>query len=215
MGEYPRYERKMNPMMGVEEEITGAQLFGEVRIESLDSSAREKWQNYEDKLRHAAAGSGARNFSEENKARLLEEGYKIAEDLQDEKAGVNPSHRGLKDIRDNVREGLRLKPENERNLAVYGLLGTPLHKSFGFAGVVKFSEGGKPIYVPFEHEARRREAKNIAPVLIGEIPDPKDPEEKGKYQEVIRKTGRDIFNQILAVKKVGQMRSGAHHHRMF
>lgn len=215
MGEYPRYERRMNPMMGVEEKITAAQLFGEVRIEDLGSSARGKWQNYEDKLRHAAAASGARDFSEKDKARLLEEGYKIAEDLQGEEAGINPRYEGLEDIRNNVREGLRLKPENEKNLAIYSLMGTPLHKNFGFAGVVKFSEGGNPIYIPFEHEARRSEVKNIAPVVIGAIPDPKDPEEKEKYQEVIRKTGRDIFNQILAVKKVRQMRSGAHHRRIF
>jgi hypothetical protein len=130
--------------------------------------------------------------------RLLGKGYGLIEGGVADGSIKISQGRLLDDLDGEVRRALEV-PKGKKEFAMYPTRGTPLEK-LGIGGFVAY----RKVRVPFEGKVRGQPEKGFAKVILPEIPSPDvDP---AKYQEAIRKGGRDTFYEILRQQQLQKAR---------
>lgn len=197
MSEYPRYERKMNPMLGSEASMDEALLFGEIDMRSLSAASRRRLEEYDVKLSQANLEENSHNLPPKKESELLAEGYKAVEEITKDNPSLRSARPAMSALKREVMRRLDLSPEEGENLSAHTLIGTPLHERLGFTGVFKMMHKGRRIYMPFEHLRPRREKKGVAPVYLEPLPDPSEGE---SYHSAIREAA-DLIGRKIELEK--------------
>ncbi|GEM_PF-2627110 len=183
---YDRYDQHFDPSTRLDSAIEAPALFGSLEI---SETAQESFEAYRKMLASELPQLRTKDLDDNRWQRLLGEGFKKIENGVADGSIKIVRGRVLEDLEGEVRMALEV-PKRKRGFAIYPTRGTPL-EALGFEGFVAHGK----VRVPFEGKIRGEPEKGFAKVVLPEMPSPDiDP---SKYQEAIRKGGRDTFYEIL------------------
>ncbi|MBI2055337.1 MAG: hypothetical protein HYT42_00365 [Candidatus Sungbacteria bacterium] len=209
------YEGKLNPAeAGLERSGTLAEANMLGAIDAHNPLYQERAREWVSKNAGLLEKFRARRLSEREHNVLFNSAFHFIENLPENRSNpdraLNPDYPLLKDLRSALAAGgLELVGRAAKRVKAYSAVGSPVDFSLGVDGFLRIDGhdiSQPPIYVTFDYTLNAGKDRTRADVLIKELPDPDEAEER--YRAAVSQAAHQVFLQYLNKKRQRERQRG-------